>query len=351
MEAFVSRINPRDLGFFAWNPPPDVLGNDRINGPMCTVNREIIDRMLDLNGKPPRILNIPQLNSDLNERRVQLGGGRAQKVNWNIYPFAYSSFVPLTVAQERGCQLSKIDFHFTGSVLRFLFERKTCPGKTYLLHIKKGIIIIQNLTTYISDLSDAGYAFERFMTGNLENGVDFKTVNHLRQITIGLFDILITAEVDGIDDNENIVEIKTSARNNEVWIQMLANGSNTLINLKKKQSRKDKNGKYILEAEYINKIDLEELMPNPSAQEQFLDNVINSLSQIMQQVQGGHIVERRDNFFMYYEISFDNNNSEILVKPYNNLTVEKCSQDLYNDFVLKANNKKATKKRKAKKQE
>ena len=92
---------------------------------------------------PATIIKVEQINMWLSNNNKVLGNGDSKEFNWRLYPFAYSSFVPLHVARLRKCQLNEIDFFLTPNILKALIginifrEGKDEAEGMILLHIKK----------------------------------------------------------------------------------------------------------------------------------------------------------------------------------------------------------------------
>ena len=99
------------------------------------------------------------------------------------------------------------------------------PGHTCILVAKK--------KDYIQNLADIGFQFERYVTGKSmsDTAGNPKSVEHIHTMNIGDKTVLFRAEVDAVDADGSIVEVKAS--NPQYWgtkvlFQMISSGSSLL---------------------------------------------------------------------------------------------------------------------------
>ena len=85
---------------------------------------------------------------------------------------------------------------------------------------------------YQRRLGDVGFQFERFITGHkVEDCADYSSVEHLHTMRVGHFMFLFDAEVDAMQVDGSIVEIKASNPTNrgiKTLFQMISSGSSFL---------------------------------------------------------------------------------------------------------------------------
>ena len=215
-----------DLGVYAWKPPgqdpkalQDVTVDDIQRGLQAT---DSANRLVDLER-----LQLPVSFCDASELPLCTAAAK--------FPFTGGFMASLHVAVcRKGLDLKKIDFVIGGSILGFLSGQGKMR-KTYLAQICPGtkIMVIGQSKNYEQNFGEKGYQFERLVTGQDMYGMhDLTTHEHLQLFRIGTFNVLVEAEVDAMDSQGRLVEIKTG---NPRWfdvkelLQMISSGSQQLI--------------------------------------------------------------------------------------------------------------------------
>lgn len=94
-------------------------------------------------------------------------------------------------------------------------------------------ILIAKKKAYIKNLADAGFQFERYVTGGsmLDTSGNPKHVEHIHTMKVGQKNILFRAEVDAADADGSLVEVKASNPRywgTKVMFQMISSGSSKL---------------------------------------------------------------------------------------------------------------------------
>ena len=164
---------------------------------------------------------------------------RPQRTSAGSFPFHGGMMACLHVAAKR-VDLQDIDFLIGGSILAFLCEKgkknamylaQKCPGTN--------IVVMSKHKTYEQNFGQRGFQFERLVTGQEMYGLhDLTTHEHLQLLRIGKFRVLVTAEVDAVDDQGRPVEIKSGDPRFfgiKEMLQMISSGSQLLIHPYTKQ--------------------------------------------------------------------------------------------------------------------
>ena len=92
-------------------------------------------------------------------------------------------------------------------------------------------MVIKN-KCYEKNLADIGFQFERYVTGgSMKDTTNITNVEHIHTMQVGINKILFRAEVDAVDTDGSLVEIKAS--NSRYWgtkimFQMISSGSSKL---------------------------------------------------------------------------------------------------------------------------
>lgn len=222
--AFSIFTSTLDLGYFSWKP----VGSYK---KLFNVQSNDIRQGVDFHGAPSQVLSVAELRSKCPLKFSK----RKSKSRKNEYPYDPSYLVPLYVAvTDRNVDLEQVDFLFGGSTLHMLATQSIRSDCEYYAQLVPGtnILLIQKYTSYKQNLSDPGFQFERFVCGQQGNG-DFNTCHHLQVLTISnRYKILVSAECDGMDSDNNPVEIKCKANTEKVEIktvfQMISSGSLSL---------------------------------------------------------------------------------------------------------------------------
>lgn len=93
-------------------------------------------------------------------------------------------------------------------------------------------IIVVRRKEYTKNLADVGFQFERYVTGGrMADSQDTSTVEHIHTMKVGSNTVLFCAEVDAIDAEGSVVEVKASNPRywgTKVMFQMISSGSSKL---------------------------------------------------------------------------------------------------------------------------
>lgn len=213
-----------DLGYFGWE----------MKGPYKELEKvtvEDINELLHDDAKPSAVASVQELNKKLPK---PFANDLPPQEFVNKYPYRIPLIVPVHVAiQYRGMDLSEIDFYFGGSTLEMLATQNT-NEKAYVVALLPGteIIVISKHDEYTANKSDMGFQFERFTLGNkFDDKHNMQCVCHMQIMDVGEYRVFFNAEADGIDGNDDPVEVTCS--NPRYWgtgkvYQMLSSGSLTL---------------------------------------------------------------------------------------------------------------------------
>jgi len=215
-----------DLGYFAWNPSGSYKD-------LAHVTATEITEKIDKDRVPTPVVSIDALNKKLPEEFATLP---PQKYR-NKFPYSPPYISALHVAvQYRGLDTETVDFYFGGSTLEMLANATIPKGSRYLVCVipTTKILLVYKYKEYVSNFSDPGYQFERFVLGrSFEDKHDKQTFEHLQLMLVGDYNVLFSANVDGADaDGGDPVEIKSSSPRywgTKTMFQMLSSGSLSLI--------------------------------------------------------------------------------------------------------------------------
>jgi hypothetical protein len=208
-----------DNGFFSWTPG---------DGPYKHLSRvsavdEVVDR-IDLVAKPDALVPVSRLNLPRDVLSLPPQTFR------NEFPFGQNEVSHIYVAaNHRGVDFDKIDFCFGGSTLEML---ASCDDSNPYIVTKipsKHTLVVAKRKNYEANLADAGFQFERLVTGKEMGGrYDIDFVEHMHVMQIGTYKVLFCAEADAVDGDNQPVEIKASNPRywgTKVMLQMVSNGS------------------------------------------------------------------------------------------------------------------------------
>jgi hypothetical protein len=293
-----------DYGYFSWIPSR-LEKKQGIYKPLHSITKDDIQDCLDLDGKPPLVKDITKLKELLGKggmkfKNMKNNNGKTNTNNnnkytrRNIFPYDPSYLVPLHVASRRGVDLSTINFKFGGSALNMLANQQIDNGVEYVVEQIFGtsILVIQKYHQYTIDLSVDGHQFEEFCcSGKLQPTLitDMVSTIHIQTIKVGNYNILISAECDGLDSNENPIEMKCSlkTKNSKVGFQMISSGSLNLYGANK--------DKFILRDVY--RLGLEEILKEAFCDsriaKQQLANIQNGLNIIQEAFHEGTFTNGR----------------------------------------------------------
>lgn len=211
----------QDLGYFGWKPHGAYKR-------MHQVTAEELKKGTNFQQKPHLVQPIESLQSKCPTSFKT----KRTKTSRNEYPYNPSYLVPLYVAvANRGVNINSIDFIFGGSVLHVLASGKIQNNVEYWAQKIPGtdVVSVEKKQSYSNNWNDFGHLFERFVLEQYNNAEE--TVVHLQIMTLGGRRVLFAAEVDGMDQEESPVEIKSSNPKNwgiKVALQMVSNGSQSL---------------------------------------------------------------------------------------------------------------------------
>eukprot|EP00435_Cladocopium_sp_Y103_P012299 s161_g3.t1 len=221
-----------DLGFYAWKPP---------SGPKKSMGQVTADDIRDgleaddIRDDPVTRLALEDVKLPVSFREL-----KPQRTSAGSFPFHGGMMACLHVTAKRGVDLQDIDFLIGGSILAFLCE-KGKKDATYLAQKCPGtnIVVMSKHKTYEQNFGQRGFQFERLVTGQDMYGLhDLTTHEHLQLLRIGEFRVLVTAEVDAVDDLGRPVEIKSGDPRFfgiKEMLQMISSGSQLLIHPYTKQ--------------------------------------------------------------------------------------------------------------------
>jgi len=152
----------------------------------------------------------------------------------HLYPFEPSSRLGVVVALQRGLQLSRFDLICGTSLIKALSgDGKRCAD-TYFLQKCQGALCCLHVTSSFYGQDDAGHAVEKLFCGaDTKRPRMFVSSSKVR---IGDRHVLISSEVDARDENDELVEIKTSGSKRgasiitaTVSLQLACNGSGQVL--------------------------------------------------------------------------------------------------------------------------
>jgi hypothetical protein len=215
----------KDLGTYCWDPTGlkpklirELAAQEILQG---LKKRESMPHML----VPMKRFDLPITFHDLPPQYVL-----------NAFPEDAGVIVPLYVAKERGIDLSKVDFILGGSALKAFADQKVPQNSRYLVQKcpVTGIISLGKSDMYLSNYAEIGFQFERLLTGrNMDDAHDHRKFRRLQLMKIGGFTVLISAEIDAIDQYGIPAELKSYsqkawASRDYVW-QMMSSGAGKLM--------------------------------------------------------------------------------------------------------------------------
>ena len=244
--SFPEFVLQQDLGLFMWNPGPDSNSQLKSFGDVTT--EEILSRLhirnekhttleaklkkMSLNSSPPKIdysyVRFPVRITSLPSQEFP-----------NRFPNDPGYIVPLFAAIKSGLGLPEIDFVLGGSALEVLANRRIDGEDTkYLVQRVHNVIFLVKSKSYILNYADVGFQFERLVTGGkMEDKHAVEKHEHLQLMKLGDSKVLLSADVDAVDDDGGCVEIKSGNPRyfgTKVMFQMISSGAQTLIQADKR---------------------------------------------------------------------------------------------------------------------
>jgi hypothetical protein len=218
----------QDLGIFSWTPPVS-----KAYRKLHQVSAAELRQGVNLQPTPPKVRPLSELQAQCPRTLKPI---KSNDSNRNEYPYNPSYLVPLYVAVvDRGIKPADIEFVVGGSVLHTLATAKIDSGAEYWAQQVPGtrIVVVEKHQSYTVNWNDVGRRFERFVwgTGSGTTSDSQAHMERLQAMVVHGHSILVSAESDGVDENGQGVEIKSSNPKNwktKVAFQMISNGSRSL---------------------------------------------------------------------------------------------------------------------------
>ena len=289
---------PISYGFFQWNSFAAQISSGK------EITFDDVHKSLLMDAIPPKLRDIDETKALLCQRKLpdEIDDYPEQKVLCMERPFAYTPAVNLFVAKQRGCNLDKIDFMFSGSILGILQKRKIPFDPTedieIMVQMKKGIIIIRKLARKPRNQNAAGFKFEKIISEEeYSEESNLSGINHVREILLGNHRILICAEIDLIDDSKNPIEAKFLTKKREtneleihrrILFQMLSNGSTEVV-IGTKTINQQKNSYQIANIQKHSLEDIWNIVRQKTSEEELFGPIIEGLNELKQNVECGSI--------------------------------------------------------------
>jgi len=208
-----------DLGFYGWVPKRPSHYQSLVN-----VSADEIRNQIVLNMMPPTLkvdtVSLPHKVSSTD---------KGKHVFVNKYPNGQLDVVRLHVAAKYcGVDFDDINFVFGGSTLDMLVTRDSANYFATRVPGTSKAILVSKRKEYEADLSDAGFQFERLVTGTSE--VTFGSVEHMQVMRVGEYTVLFGAEADAVHPQAPSEPIEIKASNPRYWgttvmLQMISSGS------------------------------------------------------------------------------------------------------------------------------
>ena len=182
-----------DHGFFAWNVPQKKQQYQSVSS-IKNIDDLHMDEYLDLNGRPSKLTDASEIQTPI--PFLSLPPHETQ----NQFPHGDIDIIALHVAAcHRGINLDEIDFCFGGSTLQML-ATQDASDPYMVTKVPGGTILVSKKKEYVNNSSDAGFQFERLMTGQKMSDLPetISSVQHLQVLTVGNYRVLFRAETDAI---------------------------------------------------------------------------------------------------------------------------------------------------------
>ena len=247
MEKLRNILVLEDVGYFGWDIS-NTENKKKQENLATSIEWENILSRLDVDGKPPFLTNIIALNEQLPNREEcklsdkLLNRRKNQTIVFWEYPYSIPPVIACYVANQRGRNLENTHFLIHGGILGLLARCRTIAKQETVMVQKLGgnVINIRIVVDKNGFLGDAGHQFERLVVGDkIFSKHSLIQHQHLRELQIGEFKILVYAEADAIDPNtskpaeiktKNVLKEKAYDRDKlKILLQMISNGSDTLI--------------------------------------------------------------------------------------------------------------------------
>jgi hypothetical protein len=303
-----------DLGYFSWTPSGGYKK-------LYNVKSGDILKGIDYLGRPNQVLAINELCTKC-PWKFSKSKSQSRK---NVFPYDPSYLVPLHVAaKDRNVNLEKVDFLFGGSTLYMLATQNITSGCAFYAQLVPGtnILLVQKQQSYNQNLSDPGFQFERLVCGHYqqEDKGDYGTSHHLQILSIAnRYKILVSAECDGVDKDNNPVEIKCKVKNKKTdektVFQMISSGSLSLY-----VGTKTKTAVTSIRSETLGSL-IKSTIKSTNRAKQLERNLMTGLNNLREAVQAGALANGR-----VMILSFDG--GRLKLNPFQLLPVESVVKDL-----------------------
>uniref|UniRef100_A0A7S0RE17 Uncharacterized protein n=1 Tax=Pyramimonas obovata TaxID=1411642 RepID=A0A7S0RE17_9CHLO len=203
----------QDWGFYQWSPRQRVTrerGNKLI-GASRWVNEnpdklhEVV-RRVNHRGRPP-LLSIPDTTVVLQKKPqpCKIPSG---------YPYSTPSFSPLIAALQKQIDMTEINFVATSMSLRTIGLAKPSKKPAVFVQRYRHMLVLNWSGSFILDLNQPGFQLERALTGSLVDAPyhSLGSTHTIRTGAIGAHKVLCCGEVDAMDRDGNVVEIKSDPK-------------------------------------------------------------------------------------------------------------------------------------------
>lgn len=212
-----------DLGYFDWVPK----GEYRSVGDATT--KEILEQ-IDVRSKPPKLVDLVKLQESLPR---QFKAHEPPLIRLNRYPYGQDYVAGLYVAaRDRGVHLDSVDFLFGSYTLFFLAMEQVDHAYDEKCIIAKvpgtNAVLITRYKVYEDNLRHFGPQFERMLTGGEDAMEDCIDVQHLQLVKIANAKVLITGQIDAMDEKEIATELKYNLIRNQLKSTFQAIGSGSV---------------------------------------------------------------------------------------------------------------------------
>jgi hypothetical protein len=240
------------LGFFTWRPNGQDIGYEKLD--TITADDITDSGRLDMNGRPPVLLDIPTIPIPYVFRTWE-SCNVVPEPFVNQFPYGQLECVHLHAATQRGIDWSTTNFCLDGSsVLTMLADRcrtdrrrrtTTTDDPYYACKIPHtaGTILVAKCQKYTIDWGDPGHQFEQLVTtgsssSSSTNSCVIEFTEHLQRMKVGQFEVLFRAEVNALSAETGLPIVVTTSnpRRTNVVFQMISSGSTVLCHVTRSRS-------------------------------------------------------------------------------------------------------------------
>eukprot|EP00242_Pyramimonas_sp_CCMP2087_P017223 CAMPEP_0198225758 /NCGR_PEP_ID=MMETSP1445-20131203/102473_1 /TAXON_ID=36898 /ORGANISM="Pyramimonas sp., Strain CCMP2087" /LENGTH=449 /DNA_ID=CAMNT_0043905383 /DNA_START=115 /DNA_END=1460 /DNA_ORIENTATION=- len=201
----------RDWGFFVWSPRQRVSFTKNLMDASRWANenpddlRELV-RRVNPRGRPP-LLSVPTTPVVLQKK------ARPCKVP-SGYPYSTPSFSPLIAARHKKIPMEGVSFVATSMALRTMGLARPQKKPTLFVQRYRHMLVLSWSGSFKADLMQPGYQLERALTGLAVDSpfLSLDGTYTIRTGTIGPHMLLCCGEVDAVDRDGNVVEIKSNGK-------------------------------------------------------------------------------------------------------------------------------------------